>query len=173
MGAVKWQRQYHAMLAPPLGVHEPRARAPVLHPHAGDDRDVVLPGRRTVLGAFTSPWAVLDVPVAVLCAAAFAAPVMAFSARQENEARSTSSSGSASCRCSCSRHLLPEYSQLPAWLQPVAWATPLWHATQLVRDLALERVDPLRAPVSLLYLSAGWRSGFCGSPSLLPVASGE
>ncbi len=158
MGAVKWQRQYHAMLAAPLGVHDLVLGhlVYILMRAAIATGFFVVIG--AVLGAFTSPWAVLDVPVAVLCAAAFAAPVMAFSARQENDGAFNLVFRFGVIPMFLFAGTFFPITQLPGWLQPVAWATPLWHATELCRDLALQQVNPLLAAGSLLYLGL-WVAG--------------
>lgn len=136
-GAIKWQRQYHAMLAAPLEV------ADVLLGHLTYIvmRVALAVAAFVVVGlaldVFRTGWIVAGAAMAVLCGAAHAAPVMAFAARLENE------SGFA---LFFRLVLIPMFlfagtffpvSQLPGWVQPVAWVTPLWHATTATRDLAL------------------------------------
>lgn len=159
MGAIKWNRQYYAMLATPLGVLD------ILLGHLGFVLLRVLGVSAAfvavgaLLGAFTSPWAVLAVPVAVLCGGAHAAPVLAFSARQESD----------SAFAMLFRFgLIPMFlfagtffpiSQLPAVLQPVARVTPLWHATSLCRELSLGTASPLVGIGHVVYLSAWFAVG--------------
>jgi len=159
MGAVKWQRQYHAMLASPLGVHDIVLGHLVYILMRAAIATGFFLAVGTMLGAFTSPWAVLGVPVAVLCAAAFAAPVMAFAARQKNDGAFNLVFRFGVVPMFLFAGTFFPISQLPTWLQPVAWVTPLWHATNLCRDLALGRVNPLQAAGSLLYLCAWVAAG--------------
>jgi lipooligosaccharide transport system permease protein len=142
-GAIKWQRQYHAMLATPLGVLD------VFAGHLGFvlvrlwivSTAFVAVG--ATLGAFRSWWVLAALPVAVLCGLAHATPVMAFSASQE---------GDAGFALLFRFGLVPMFlfagtffpvDQLPVGLRPLAWATPLWHATQACRDLVLGRPEPV------------------------------
>lgn len=154
MGAVKWQRQYHAMLAAPLGVHD------LVYGHltfiliraAIACSFFVAVG--TVLGAFTSPAAALGILVGVLCAAAHAAPVMAFSARQDSDGGFNLIFRFGVIPMFLFAGTFFPISQLPSWLQPIAWLTPLAHATSLTRDLALDQVQAVPALVSTVYLLA-------------------
>ena len=137
LGAIKWQRQYHAQLATPLRVTD------------------VLLGHLTfmllrlvvsvvpfwlVMVAFglvrwpSAPWAVL---AAVLCGLAFAAPVAAFSATTDNDR---------SFALLLRFGIIPMFlfagvffpvSDLPGWVQPVVWATPLFHGVELSRAASL------------------------------------
>src|SRR5436190_2111061 len=83
-GAVKWQRQYHAMLAAPLGPVDLVLghAAYILVRIALSCAAFALVA--TLLGTLPSPLAVVGVLVAILCGAAHAPVIMAFSARQEN-----------------------------------------------------------------------------------------
>jgi lipooligosaccharide transport system permease protein len=152
MGAIKWQRQYHAMLAAPLGVADLMLghlafivlRATLV------TIAFVLVG--AVLGAFRSWWVLAAVPVAVLSAAAHAAPVMAYSARQEDD-------GGFSLLYRFG--MIPTFlfagtffpvEQLPVLLCRLAQVTPLWHTTQLCRELSLGGASPLAAAGHLGYL---------------------
>jgi lipooligosaccharide transport system permease protein len=152
MGAVKWQRQYHVMLAAPLGVRD------VLLGHLAfvllrlGMVSVVFGVVAALLGALTSWWAVAAVAVAVLGGAAYATPVMAFAAAQENDAISVYLSRFG---------LLPTFlfagtffpvDQLPQLFRPVAYVMPLWHATQSCRDLALGNPDLLAVGGHCTYL---------------------
>jgi lipooligosaccharide transport system permease protein len=154
MGAVKWQRQYHAMLAAPLGTVDLVLGhlAFILIRAAIASAFFVAVG--AALGAFTSPWAVLGILVGVLCAAAHAAPVMAFSARQDNDGAFNLVFRFGVIPMFLFAGTFFPIDQLPPLIQPLAWATPLWHATNLTRDLCLERVELLPALGSTAYLCA-------------------
>ena len=153
MGAIKWQRQYHAMLAAPLRVTD------VLLGHLAyvalrvTIASSVFLAVATALGAIRSWWAVLALPVAVLCGMAFAAPVFAFAALQEE-----ASGFAALFRFVVTPMFLFSgtffpIEQLPGFLQPVAWVTPLWHAVDLCRDLCLGAAATLPALGHVAFLA--------------------
>lgn len=158
MGAIKWQRQYHAMLAAPLRVTD------VLLGHLAyvalrvTIAATVFLAVATALGTVRSWWAVLALPVAVLCGMAFATPVFAFAATQESD------SGFAAL---FRLVVMPMFlfsgtffpvSQLPGLIEPLAYVTPLWHAVDLCRDLALGSPSLLPAVGHVAYLLA-WVGG--------------
>jgi lipooligosaccharide transport system permease protein len=153
MGAVKWQRQYHAMLAAPLGVTD------VLVGHLAyvairvtitSAVFVVVAG---VLGAWQSWWAVLALPVAVLTGMAFAAPTFAFSAKTEADGGFNVLFRFIIMPLFLFSGTFFPVSQLPGVLQPVAYATPLWHGVQASRDLALGQASVLGVLGHMAYLS--------------------
>ena len=161
MGAIKWQRQYHAMLAAPLGVVDLML---------GHLAFIVLRAFLVTvafvlvglgLGAFRT-WAVLlAVPVVVLGGAAHAAPVMAFSARQDNDGGFNLLFRFGVIPMFLFAGTFFPVSQLPLALRAAAYATPLWHVTQLSRELALGGAAPGWAAVHVGYLLAwvvggGW-----------------
>jgi lipooligosaccharide transport system permease protein len=154
IGAVKWQRQYHAMIAAPLTVGE------VLAGHAAFVLLRVLFGAvafvavGALLGAFATWWVMLTIPVAVLCGAVHALPVMGFAVLVESDN---------SFNMVFRFGVVPMFlfagtffpiDQLPVWMQPLAWAAPLWHCTELCRDLALSRAELGPAVGHLAYLGA-------------------
>lgn len=153
MGAVKWQRQYHAMLAAPLTVVD------ILLGHAAFLVVRVALASATflavgaALGVFTSPWSLLALPVAVLCGAAHALPVMAYAVRSENDQGFTMIFRFGVVPMFLFAGTFFPVDQLPAAMRPVAWATPLWHGTALCRDLALETARLLPSLGHLAYLA--------------------
>ena len=152
MGAILWQRQYHAMLATPLGVPD------VVLGHLAFIAlrllivSTVFAGIGAGLGAFRSAWLLAAVPICVLCGLAHAPVMMAFAARQPDD-----SGFSLIFRFV----LVPMFlfagtffpvDQLPAGLRPVAWLTPLWHATESIRGLLFGRAGVLSTAGHLAYL---------------------
>lgn len=137
LGAVKWQRQYHAQLATP-----PRVRD-VLLGHLA-----FMAARLTVtvvafwavmvlFGLVSWPTAPLAVPVAVLTGLAFATPIAAFSATVDSDT---------SFALLLRFVIVPVFlfggvffpvSGLPGLVQPLVWATPLWHGVELSRAATL------------------------------------
>ncbi|HEX5466663.1 MAG TPA: ABC transporter permease [Candidatus Limnocylindrales bacterium] len=152
LGAIKWQKTYLAMLATPISVRD----LVVGHLSWVATRLLIVTtiflAIMVVFGATRGPEAILSVPAAVLTGLAFAAPISAFAATQEND-----SGFNAVFRFG----IIPLFlfsgtffpiSQLPAFLQPLAWATPLWHGVELCRGLALGTIDPLGFAVHTGYL---------------------
>jgi lipooligosaccharide transport system permease protein len=137
MGAIKWNRQYHAMLATPLRVVDVLAGHLLFILLRLLITTSVFLVIMVAFGAISSPWAVLCIPVGILTGFAYAPAIFAFSATREND------SGFAML---FRFGIVPMFlfsgtffpvSQLPDWLQPVAWAVPLWHGVDLCRALAL------------------------------------
>jgi lipooligosaccharide transport system permease protein len=140
--AIKWDRQYHAMLASPL-----RVRDVVLGHQAFFAFRLLLTATVyfvviTAFGAVDSPLGVLTIPVTVLVGLAFTAPLAAWAAHTE-----TIVSFIAIFRFA----ILPMFlfsgtffptSSLPTPLEVIAWFTPLWHGVTLCRDLTLGTVSP-------------------------------
>jgi len=143
MAAVKWQRQYHAMLATPLTVTD------VLLGHLAYTvlritvTVVAFLVTGTLLGAFTHGWVLAAVPVAVLCGVAHATPTMAYAVRQEDGGGFNLLFRFVMMPMFLFAGTFFPVDQLPAALRPLAWATPLWHATAVCRELALGTVDPV------------------------------
>jgi lipooligosaccharide transport system permease protein len=152
MGAIKWQRQYHAMLAAPLGVADLMLGHLMFIVFRAFTVTVTFVLVGTALGAFRSWWVLAAVPVAVLSAAAHAAPVMAFSARQENDGGFNLLFRFVMIPMFLFAGTFFPVQQLPVLLRWLAQATPLWHTTQLCRELALGAVSPLSAAEHLAYL---------------------
>jgi lipooligosaccharide transport system permease protein len=159
MGAVKWQRQYHAMLAAPLGVTD------VLVGHLAyvairvTITSAVFIAVAGALGALESWWVLLALPIAVLCGMAFAAPVFAFSAKTESDGGFNVLFRFIVMPLFLFSGTFFPISQLPAVLQPLAYVTPLWHAVDACRALSLGQAEPLvvlgHAAFLLLWVAGG------------------
>lgn len=160
MGAIRWNKQYHGMLATPLRVVD------VLAGHllfvalrvaiTGTAFLVIM----ALFGAVGSPWAVLALPAALLTGLAYAPAIFAFSATLEDN------SGFAML---FRFGIMPMFlfsgtffpvDQLPDWLEPVAWVIPLWHGVDLCRDLALGTPSLVGGLVHVAYLLL-WAAGGC------------
>jgi lipooligosaccharide transport system permease protein len=162
LGAIKWHRQYYAMLATPL-----RIRDVVLGHQAyfvfrlltiGTVYFVVI----AAFGAVSSPLGVLTIPVTVLIGLSFTMPLAAWAAHTESEASFVA----------IYRFLiLPMFlfsgtffpiTALPRPLEIIAWFTPLWHGVTLCRDLTLGHLVPADA-LHLGYLLAISTIGFAAA----------
>jgi len=160
MGAIRWNKQYHGMLATPLRVVDVLAGHILFVAFRLTITAAVFLAIMALFGAVHSPWAVLALPVAVLTGLAYAPGIFAFSATLEDN------SGFAML---FRFGIMPMFlfsgtffpvEQLPDWLEPVAWVVPLWHGVDLCRDLALGTPSPGSAAVHLGYLLLWVAGGF-------------
>ena len=152
MGAVKWQRQYHAMLAAPLGPVDlvlGTAAFVVLRVAIASAAFTLV---AALLGAMPSPLALVAALVAVLCGAAHAPATMAFSAAQDNDYYFALLFRFGVLPAFLFAGTFFPVDQLPGWIRPLAWVTPLWHATTAARQLALGSPDWLAIGGHCAYL---------------------
>jgi lipooligosaccharide transport system permease protein len=152
MGAIKWIRTYHAMLATPLRIVD------VLVGHLAWIAvrlllvTTVFVAVMTAFGA-TRSWTVLfAIPAAVLTGMAFSAPIAAFAATRESDASFAAIFRFLVIPMFLFSGTFFPVSQLPALLRPLAYVTPLWHGVDLCRDLALGRVPLGRTVLHVAYL---------------------
>ena len=141
LGAIRWNRKYHAMLATPIGISD------ILFGHLAyvamqvTSATVIFLAVAAMFGSFTSWWVLLALPVTVLTGMAFAVPIFAFTATQD---------GGDGFNILFRFIITPLFlfsgtffpiQSLPAVLQPIAWVTPLWHGVEANRSLALGSPD--------------------------------
>ena len=135
LNAIKWGRQYHAMLATPL-----RVRDLVLGHQAFVAARVTTTATVylvviTAFGAVKSPLAILVIPVAGLIGLAFSAPIAAWGARTESDASFVAIFRFVILPMFLFSGVFVPISKLPAAIQPIVWITPLWHGVNLCRQL--------------------------------------
>src|SRR3954454_3714478 len=142
MGAIKWIRTYHAMLATPLRVID------VLLGHLIWIAIRVFMACAiflAVMAAFgtTKSWtAILALPAGLLTGVAFAAVVVAFAATRETDSGFNMLFRFGVMPLFLFSGTFFPISQLPGWMQTVAYATPLWQGVDLCRSLALGDAQP-------------------------------
>jgi lipooligosaccharide transport system permease protein len=163
MAGTKWVRTFHAMVATPVRpadvysgiVAWTAARAAV-----GASIFLTV---AAILGAVPSLWGVAAVPAAALCAAAFAAPLTAFSATQETDARFPLIMRIGVLPLFLFSGTFFPVSQLPGALRPLSVLSPLWHGVELCRGATTGSIDlgPAVAHVAVLAacVVAGWLWG--------------
>jgi len=134
LGGVKWVRFFHAMVATSITADQVLFGYVLwigLRAMLGAIAFVIV---ALALGAIPSAWGILAIPIAGLCAAAFCAPLSAFSVAQDSDV---------SFPLIMRVGILPIFlfsgaffpiSQLPEWLQKVAMISPLWNAIELGLD---------------------------------------
>jgi lipooligosaccharide transport system permease protein len=154
MRGVKWDRTYFAMIATPI---------PVSHIQYGHLAWVatrltmgalVFLGIIAAFGDVRSAWALLAPACAVLTGLAFAAPMMAFAASQENDNAFTLVYRMAIMPLFLFSGTFFPIAQLPGWLQGLAVATPLYHGVDLCRGLVLGRLGLGSGLADIAYLLA-------------------
>jgi lipooligosaccharide transport system permease protein len=143
MNKIMWDKTYLAMLNTPMAAFDLLLGDLMWIAFRATLLAALFLGVILVLGAATSPLIVLAVPVAVLTAIAFAAPIMAFTATQK-----TDGGFNALFRFGITPLFLFSgtffpIEQLPLFLQPLAWMTPLYHGVAVARSMSLGQVEPV------------------------------
>ncbi len=160
MGAIKWDRTYHAMLATPL-----RVRDILLGQLTYIAARIALTAVAFLLvmlafGVISSPWAVLALPAAVLVGMAHSTPIVAYAAWLDRET---------GFMLLFRLGVIPMFlfsgaffpvSQLPDPLQWLAKAMPLYHGVELLRALVLGAPEVGACLLHVAYLSAWLLAGF-------------
>jgi lipooligosaccharide transport system permease protein len=158
MAAIRWTRQYFAMLATPL-----RTRDILLgHQLYVAARLSAVSGIYliilTAFGALRSPWAIAAWPAAILVGLAHSAPVSAFSAwLQRDEGMNALFRFGVVPMFLFGGTFFP-VTRLPHVARELAYATPLWNGVDLMRHLTLGTASlwPSLAHVAYLLL---WLAG--------------
>ncbi len=152
MHGLKWVRSYHAMIAAPIPVrHVQLGHLAWIATRLASAAAIFL----CILAAFgdvESTLAVLALPCAVLTGLAFAAPIMAFTATQENDNAFSLLYRMGIVPLFLFSGTFFPISQLPGFLQIIARATPLYHGVALCRGLVLGRLSAAAAIAHLGYL---------------------
>ena len=161
LGYIKWNMGYHAMLATPLGVRDiliGHLLSVVGHLTVAT---AIFMGVAALFGGFSSWWALLSLPIAVLTGMAFTVPIFAFTARQEGDNGFNILFRWIMTPLMLFSGTFFPVSQLPVWMQPVAWLTPLWHGVESSRMVATGQVDwpwlGLHLLVLLAFVAVGWQ----------------
>jgi lipooligosaccharide transport system permease protein len=135
MGGKKWFGHYHGMVASPLRASEVFGGHVAFVSLKVGVGAIAFLAVATALGAVSSPWAPLAVPVAMLCGLAFSAPLAAFAVTQETDVGFGVLMRLGIMPLFVFSGTLFPVDQLPGALAVVARLTPLWHAVELCRDL--------------------------------------
>lgn len=155
----KWMGHYRAATATPLrpadvyagymswlGIHTALHAAPYLAVAA-------------LVGGVPSPWGLLAVPLAVICAMAFAAPLAAYAVSQDSDAHFAAIMRLVVLPLFLFSGTFFPLDELPSGLRPLAWVTPLWHGVELCRAMTTGSVElgsaALHLGVLLACIAAG------------------
>jgi lipooligosaccharide transport system permease protein len=107
-----------------------------------------------LFGAVPSFWGVLAIPAAVAGGLALAAPLTAFSARQDSDVPFGVIMRIVVMPLFLFSGTFFPIDQLPSGLRPVAWLTPLWHAVELCRGATTGQLDLLPGLGHTAFLAA-------------------
>jgi len=163
MAKIQWNKTYQAVLNTPLSVLDLLVGDLAWIAFRATLLSILFFVVIVALGAAASPMVVLAVPVAVVTALSFAAPIMAFTATQKGD-----SGFNVLFRFGVTPLFLFSgtffpIEKLPIFLQPVAWITPLYHGVALSRSLSLGQIDffgwAVHIGVLLAFAAAGVVAG--------------
>jgi lipooligosaccharide transport system permease protein len=133
LGGFKWLRTYHGVVAtpvPPGALYGGLIVWLSVRTAISATAFLVV---ATLLGAIPSAWGVLALPVAMLCAAAFAAPLAAFTATQDTDVAFPLVIRMLVMPLFLFSGTFFPVEQLPDGLRPVIVLSPLYHASELSR----------------------------------------
>jgi lipooligosaccharide transport system permease protein len=154
LGGIKWDGRFIAMVASPLRARDVYVGSlawPVLR---GVATSAVFLLVATLLGGVVSPWGLLAVPAAVLCAAAFAAPLSAWSITKDSDAPFAMVMRLGVVPLFLFSGTFFPISTLPTAVRPLAWASPLWHGVELARAATTAQVSWPAAGAHVAFLLA-------------------
>ena len=143
MSKIVWEKTYLAALNTPIGATNLLAGDLMWIAFRAVLLSVLFFVAILALGAVSSPLAVLSIPVALLTAMAFAAPIMAFTATQKTDQPFNMLFRFGITPLFLFSGTFFPIEKLPLFLQPLAWATPLYHGVSLARGFSLGQVDPM------------------------------
>ena len=141
LSAIKWDRQYHAMLASPLRVGDVMIGQQAFFAFRLLTTAIVYFLVIVAFGAVSSPLGVLAIPVTVLVGLSFSAPIAAWAAHTQTEVSFVAIFRFVVLPMFLFSGTFFPISTLPAPLEFIAWLTPLWHGVTLCRDLTLGDVS--------------------------------
>jgi len=154
MGKIEWDKTYHAALNTPLNALDLLAGDLMWIAFRATLLSVLFLVVIVAVGAAASPLVVLAVPVAVLTAMAFAAPIMAFTATQTGDGGFNALFRFGITPLFLFSGTFFPIEKLPPFLQPVAWITPLYHGVAAARSLSMGQIEPLGLSVHVAVLVA-------------------
>ncbi len=154
VAGTKWLRFYHGIVTTPIRAADVCGGYVLWQSLRTAFSATVFLAIAALLGAIPSLWAVLAIPATALTAAAFCAPLCAFSVTQETDF---------SFPVIMRLGILPLFlfsgtffpiTELPNWLEPIARLSPLWHGVELARRATTGDVAVLPMFGHACYLAA-------------------
>jgi lipooligosaccharide transport system permease protein len=133
LGAVKWVKNFHATVATSITAGELVVGYVLWIALRAVLGSVAFLLVAALLGAVPSAWGVLAIPAAALCAAAFCAPLTAYSVGLDSDVAFPVIMRIGVLPLFLFSGTFLPISQLPDWLRPFAAVSPLWHGVELAR----------------------------------------
>lgn len=152
LGALRWERSYHAMAATPLRPLDllvGHLLFVTLRLVTGLGAFLVV---AVAFGAMRTPWVLVAWPGAVLCGLAHATAVEAFSVTRENDHGFAALNRFVVVPLFLFSGTFFPVEQLPRPMELVAYLTPLWHGVDLCRDLTVGAPEAGPTCVHVAYL---------------------
>jgi lipooligosaccharide transport system permease protein len=141
LGAVKWVKNFFATVATSITPGELVVGYVVWITIRAVLGSVVFLLVAALMGAVPSAWGVLAIPASALCAAAFSAPLSAYSVGLESDLAFPVIMRVGVLPLFLFSGTFFPISQLPGWLQVFAVFSPLWHGVELARDATTGTLD--------------------------------
>ncbi len=154
MSKFAWEKTYLAALNTPLGSTNLLAGDMMWIAFRATLISVLFFGVILLFGAVGSPLAILAVPVAVLTAMSFAAPIIAFTATQKTDQPFNMLFRFGITPLFLFSGTFFPIDNLPLFIRPLAWFTPLYHGVSLARSFSLGQIDPIGEVVHFAVLGA-------------------
>jgi lipooligosaccharide transport system permease protein len=137
LAAIRWTRQYHAMLATPLRIRDLVVGHELYVATRLAGISAIYLAILGAFGALDSPFALAAWPVAILVGLAHSGPISAYAAWLEREEGFPALFRFGITPLFLFSGTFFPISRLPQGLREVAYATPLWHGVDLSRHLTL------------------------------------
>jgi lipooligosaccharide transport system permease protein len=134
LGAVKWVKNFHATVATGITSSQLVDGYVLWVALRGMGASAVFLAVAAVLGAIPSVWGILAIPAAALCAAAFCAPLCAYSVGLESDMSFPVIIRVVILPLALFSGVFFPITELPGWLQVLVQFSPLWHGVALARD---------------------------------------
>jgi lipooligosaccharide transport system permease protein len=141
LGAVKWVKNFFATVATSITPGELVVGYVVWITIRAVLGSVVFLLVAALMGAVPSAWGVLAIPASALCAAAFSAPLSAYSVGLDSDLAFPVIMRVGVLPLFLFSGTFFPISQLPGWLQTFAVLSPLWHGVELARDATTGSFD--------------------------------
>ena len=158
MAAIRWTRQYFAMLATPLRTRDLLVGHQLYIAARLGSVSAIYLVVLSAFGALHSPYAILAWPAAILLGLAHSAPVSAFSAWLQREEGFNALFRFVVMPLFLFSGTFFPVTQLPHGAREIAYATPLWNGVDLIRHLTLGTASLWPSLAHVAYLAL-WVAG--------------
>lgn len=152
MAGLKWIGSYKATISTPVSAADIYAGRVLFTAVRATVSSTAFLLVAWLFGGVPSPWGLLALPAAVLCAVAFAAPITAFTATQDTDIGFPLIIRLGVMPLFLFSGTFFPVDQLPDALEPLALASPLWHGVELCRAATTGEVEFLPAVGHVLVL---------------------